>query len=132
MPAALDDVRQRRANGAPDAEQVDVDRLLDGLRSDKPQRPTGGDPGVGDRDIEAAEPVGEVLHGGGQRHRVAHVRNCGFRAAKPGTDTFQAVVVDIDQPDPHAARGQLPASSAPMPDAPPVINAVRPSRLHVM
>ena len=55
VPAAREHVRHRRPRGAPDAEQVDVDRLLDRLRRDQPQRPAGRDAGVGDRDVDAAE-----------------------------------------------------------------------------
>ena len=72
---------------APDAEQVDVDRLLDRLRRDQPQRPAGGDAGVGDRDVDAAEARREVVDRGGQPRRVAHVgdRGLGARADRAAT-----------------------------------------------
>ena len=103
MAATLENVRKRGAHRAPDAEQVDVDRLLDGLRGDKPQRAPGGDPGVGHGDVEAAEPVGERIDRGGQRDRVAHVGDGRLGAANPRCDALQAVAVDVDQPDPHPA-----------------------------
>ena len=72
VPAAREHVRHRRPHRPPDAEQVDVDRLLDGLRSDEPQRPAGRDAGVGDRDVDPAEatPRGRRSRPSAPRHRA--------------------------------------------------------------
>ena len=102
--APREHVRHRRAGGAPDAQEVDVDRLLDGLGRDHPQRPAGGDPRVGDGDVDPAESPREVVDRGGQRLGVAHVGDRGLRA---GDDAVEAIGVDVDQPEAHAAGREL-------------------------
>ena len=45
--------------------------------------------------------------GGGQRDRVAHVGDRGLGARQAGGDRLEPRAVDVDQRQPHAARGQL-------------------------
>ena len=104
VPAAGEHVWQRGVDGAPDAEQVDVDRVLERLRRDHPQRAAGRDPGVGHRDVDAAEALPEVVDRRGQRFRVAHVGDRGLRARH---DRVEPLGVEVDQPEAHAAGRQL-------------------------
>jgi hypothetical protein len=58
LAAAARDLRQGGVHGAIDAEQVDLDHALERLwvhRADRSRR--RGDPGVGDDDVEGAEPL---------------------------------------------------------------------------
>jgi hypothetical protein len=97
-------VGERGAGRPPDAEQVDVDRVLERRGIDQPQRPAGRDPGIGDRDVDAAEAPREVVDRGGQLLRVADVGHRGLRA---GNDAVEPVGVEVDQPEAHAPGREL-------------------------
>ena len=132
--AALEHVRQRRADRPPDAEQVDVDRLLDRLRrrpaaaarrSRCPRwRPR--------RRSRRAAARGRRSRRSAPRRRARRRPRSRRRAASAATASSGARV-DVDQRRaacPGAASWR--ASSAPMPGRPPVMSATRPSRFQAI
>ena len=70
---ALEQVRQRRARRVDRSLDVHVDHLVEVLRRELEERAVGADPGVGDEDVQASEPLDGVLHDAFEVGRVADV-----------------------------------------------------------
>jgi hypothetical protein len=66
-------VRERRADGPPDAEQVDLDRALEGRGVGGADHPAGRDARVRHDHVDAAEAVDGALHGVLERLDVRNV-----------------------------------------------------------
>ena len=71
--AALDHVGQARAHRAPHAEQVHLDRALEGLGVHRPHHPGGRHAGVGHHHVDAAEALHGRLDRPLERVHVGHV-----------------------------------------------------------
>ena len=116
--APLDHRRQCGADRAPLAEQVDVDGPLEFAGIDGQDRLRGrGDAGVGDHDVDAAEPGDRGVGGALQRVQVAHVGlERGRALAELGGQLLQWFQPPADQSYPRAARvglaGDLGADAA--------------------
>ena len=97
---ALDDLGQAGAHGAPDAEQVDLDRALEGGRVDRPNHARRGDAGVGHDHVDPAEALDRALDGALERLPVGHValEGGGVRAALGG-HPLQLLRLEPDERD---------------------------------
>jgi hypothetical protein len=62
---------------------------------------------VGDREVDAAQALGQDIDRGRQPRRVAHVGDRRLGPGDRGRDGFQRRSVDVDQAEPHAAAGEL-------------------------
>ena len=109
-PAALDDLRQRRAHRAPDAEQVDLEDPLPFLGRDpaRGRHRRLGDAGVGDDDVEAAEALDRLGDG---RHDRPVVGDVGGDPDRPLADPLGRLArllgVEVDDRDRGAAQVHL-------------------------
>ncbi len=75
MAAPPDDLRQGGVDGAVHAHQVDVDDAFEVLRGHRTEgRDAGGDPSVGDDDVEPAEALDRHRDGTLNGGAVGHVR----------------------------------------------------------
>jgi len=125
--AALDDVGQAGPHGAPHAEQVDFDDPVERVGIDAQDRAPHADPGVRDRDVDAAEAGGGFGGGGLDRLAVAGVGlDPHRRRPQLAGQALELVGLEPDegQRAPRARRGRR-AVAAPMPRAAPVIRTTR-------
>jgi hypothetical protein len=110
VPAAGDDVLERGLDGAPHAEQVDLDDALEHGRRHgaRGRRRVGGDAGVGEDDVQPAEALDggadDVVHG----RRVGDVRGDGEHL--PGRQerggAVEAGAAEVGEDDVRAAAGE--------------------------
>jgi hypothetical protein len=95
---ALDEVRQRHPDGAPHAEQVDVDDPLERRRVDGPGEAGGGDARVGQHHVD---PAVSLDHGGRGLLEVGPAGDVGFPPAGVGSavggDLGQLLGLEADE-----------------------------------
>src|SRR5581483_1474527 len=114
-PSSRGHLPRRLLHGVEDAAQVDAEHPFPGAVVDLEQRLQVADPGLGDEDVDAAEPLHAGLdrspHVGASRH-VAPDRDGTRRPSQLVRGTFRERLVDVEEDDPRALLDEPPGDRA--------------------